>query len=145
MNLRGKFRTDAEGRIQFRTVKPKGYPIPVDGPVGDLIRMQGRHNLRPAHLHFLIYKSGYKTHISQVYSNDDENLETDVQFGVTRKNVGNYIRHDGETPPASGISGAWYSLDYTCPIHPGEAKLPRPPITAKAEGPRPTLEILERK
>jgi catechol 1,2-dioxygenase len=145
MNLRGKFRTDAEGRIHFRTVKPKGYPIPVDGPVGDLIRMQGRHNMRPAHLHFLVYKPGYKTHISQVYVNDDENLETDVQFGVTRKLVGNYIRHEDEAPPASDVSGPWYSLDYTFTIEPGDAKLPRPPITAKAEGARAKLEILKRK
>jgi hydroxyquinol 1,2-dioxygenase len=145
MNLRGKFRTDADGRIQFRTVKPKGYPIPVDGPVGDLIRIQGRHNLRPAHLHFLIYQPGYKTHISQVYVNDDENLETDVQFGVTRKLVGNYVRHENESAPAADVAGTWYSLDYTFTIEPGEAKLPRPPITAKAEGARPALEILKRK
>ena len=61
------------------------YPIPVDGPVGDLLRAQGRANMRPAHLHFLIYKPGYKTHISQVYANDDKNLETDAQFGVTKR------------------------------------------------------------
>jgi hydroxyquinol 1,2-dioxygenase len=145
MNLRGKFRTDSEGRIAFRTVRPKGYPIPVDGPVGDLIRLQGRHNLRPAHLHFLIYKPGYKTHISQVYVNDDVNLETDVQFGVTQKLVGNYVRHENEPAPAADVSGTWYSLDYTFFIEPGEAKLPRPPITAKAEGARAAQEILTRK
>ena len=52
-------------------MKPAGYPIPIDGPVGDLLKAQGRHNMRPAHLHFLIYKPGYKTHISQVYLPDD--------------------------------------------------------------------------
>src|SRR3546814_15530555 len=46
MNLRGKFRTDADGCVRFRTVKPAGYPIPVGGPVGALIRAQGRHNMR---------------------------------------------------------------------------------------------------
>jgi catechol 1,2-dioxygenase len=56
MNLRGKFRTDAQGCITFRTVKPSGYPIPVNGPVGALIRAQGRHNMRPAHIHFLVHK-----------------------------------------------------------------------------------------
>jgi hydroxyquinol 1,2-dioxygenase len=145
MNLRGKFKTDTNGHIRFRTVKPAGYPIPVDGPVGDLIRIQGRHNLRPAHLHFLVYKSGYKTHISQVYVNDDPNLETDVQFGVTQALVGNYVRHENEPAPATDVSGAWYSLDFTFTIEPGVAKLPRPPITAKAEGARVKLEILERK
>jgi len=145
MNLRGKFRTDENGGIRFRSVKPAGYPIPVDGPVGDLIRLQGRHNMRPAHLHFLIYKPGYKTHISQVYVNDDKNLDTDVQFGVTRALVGNYIRHESGNPPATDVSGPWYSLDFTFTIEPGVSKLPRAPITAKAEGERVKLEILERR
>jgi hydroxyquinol 1,2-dioxygenase len=145
MNLRGKFRTDEDGHISFRTVRPAGYPIPVDGPVGDLIRLQGRHNMRPAHLHFLIYKAGYKTHISQVYVNDDENLETDVQFGVTRALVGNYVRHENDKPPAPDVTGPWYSLDFTFTIEPGVAKLPRAPISAKAEGERVKLEILKRR
>ena len=145
MNLRGKFRTDSDGRISFRSVRPAGYPIPVDGPVGDLIRAQGRHNLRPAHLHFLIFKPGYKTHISQVYVNDDKNLETDVQFGVTRALVGNYVRHESEKAPAADVSGPWYSLDFTFRIEAGEAKLPRAPITAKADKERVKLEILDRK
>jgi catechol 1,2-dioxygenase len=145
MNLRGKFHTDKNGRISFRTVRPAGYPIPVSGPVGDLIRLQGRHNMRPAHVHFLICKEGFKTHISQVYVNDDENLETDVQFGVTRALVGNYIRHENEKPPAADVTGPWYSLDFTFIIEPGVAKLPRPPITGKAEGERFQLEILKRR
>jgi hydroxyquinol 1,2-dioxygenase len=144
MNLRGKFTTDKDGHLSFRSVKPAGYPIPVDGPVGDLIRVQGRHNMRPAHLHFLIYKPGFKTHISQVYVNDDKNLETDVQFGVTEALVGNYVRHDNDKAPAPDVKGPWYSLDYTFVMETGEAKLPRPPITAKAEGERPNLEVLER-
>src|SRR5690348_12548525 len=53
MNLRGKFFTDGDGHIAFRSVKPAGYPIPIDGPTGELLRAQGRHNMRPAHLHFL--------------------------------------------------------------------------------------------
>src|SRR4029079_12758698 len=99
MNLRGKFVTDKDGNFSFRSVKPAGYPIPVDGPVGDLVRAPGRHNYRPAHLLFLIFKDGFKTLISQVYVNDDEKLETDVQFGVTRALVGNYVRHS-DAPPA---------------------------------------------
>src|SRR6185437_2451126 len=67
MNLRGVFTTDPEGRFSFRSVKPAGYPIPIDGPVGDMLRAQGRHNMRPAHLHFLAYKDGFKTLISQIY------------------------------------------------------------------------------
>jgi len=144
MNLRGKFRTDANGGFRFRSVRPAGYPIPVNGPVGDFIRLQGRHNMRPAHVHFLVYKPGYKTHISQVYVNDDPNLETDVQFGVTRALVGNYVRHENEPAPEADVSGPWYSLEFTFTIEPGEAKLPRAPISGKAEGERVKLEILKR-
>ena len=100
MNLRGKFMTDAQGHFGFRSVKPAGYPIPIDGPVGDLVRATGRHHYRPAHLHFLIFKPGFKTLISQIYVNDDERLETDVQFGVTRALIGNFVRHDGAAPAA---------------------------------------------
>jgi catechol 1,2-dioxygenase len=127
MNLRGKFTTDAEGHFWFRSVKPAGYPIPVDGPVGDLVRAGKRHNFRPAHLHFLIFKEGFKTLISQIYSNDDDKLETDVQFGVTRALIGNYIRHDGPAP-ASDVRGEWYSLDQTFVMEPGKSRLPKPPI-----------------
>jgi catechol 1,2-dioxygenase len=129
MNLRGKFMTDKDGHFSFRSVKPAGYPIPVDGPVGDLVRATGRHNFRPAHLHFLIFKDGFKTLISQIYSNDDDKLETDVQFGVTRALIGNYVRHGaGEKAPAADVTGEWYSLDQTFVMEPGTARLPRPPI-----------------
>ncbi len=127
MNLRGKFMTDAEGRFSFRSVKPAGYPIPIDGPVGDLVRATGRHHYRPAHLHFLIFKEGFKTLISQIYVNDDERLESDVQFGVTRALIGNFVRHDGPAP-ASDVTGEWYSLDQAFAMEPGTAKLPMPPI-----------------
>ena len=127
MNLRGKFTTDKEGHFSFRSVKPAGYPIPVDGPVGDLIRAGNRHNFRPAHLHFLIFKDGFKTLISQIYSPYDPKLETDVQFGVTRALIGDYRKHDGKAP-AADVTGDWYSLAQTFVMEPGEARLPKPPI-----------------
>ena len=133
MNLRGKFTTDANGDFSFRSILPAGYPIPITGPVGDLLRAQGRHNMRPAHLHFLIFKEGFKTHISQVYVPEDPNIETDVQFGVTKALLGNYVRHESGTPPAPGVKAPWYTLDYTFTMEAGKAKLPRPPIHDKAK------------
>ena len=127
MNLRGKFMTDAQGHFRFRSVKPAGYPIPIDGPVGDLVRATGRHHYRPAHLHFLICKPGFKTLISQIYVNDDDKLETDVQFGVTHAVVGNFVRHKGAAP-ATDVTGEWYSLDQTFVMEPGNSRLPKPPI-----------------
>lgn len=145
MNLRGKFTTDSAGRISFRSVKPAGYPIPIEGPVGDLLRAQGRHNMRPAHLHFLVYKPGFKTLISQLYDPEDPHIETDVQFGVTRRLIGNYVRHGGsERAPAPDVAAPWYSLRHTFVMEPGAARLPRPPITGKAQGERPRIPHLER-
>jgi catechol 1,2-dioxygenase len=122
MNLRGKFVTGADGSFAFRSVKPAGYPVPTDGPTGALLRAQQRHNMRPAHLHFLIYKPGFKTIASQVYDPDDPNLQTDSQFGVTKALIGNYAkRADGS-----------YALEFTFTLEAGEARLPKAPITGKA-------------
>jgi protocatechuate 3,4-dioxygenase beta subunit len=127
MNLRGKFTTDGDGRFWFRSVKPAGYPVPTHGPVGDLLRAQGRHPYRPAHLHFLGFKPGYKTLITQVFVDDDERLGSDVVFGVTRHLIGNFRRGEG-TAPSPDVKGSWYRLDYEFVMEPGEAKLPKPPI-----------------
>jgi catechol 1,2-dioxygenase len=122
MNLRGKFVTGADGSFAFRSVKPAGYPVPTDGPTGALLRAQQRHNMRPAHLHFLIYKPGFKTIASQVYDPEDPNLQTDSQFGVTKALIGNYAkRADGS-----------YALEFTFTLEAGEARLPKAPITGKA-------------
>lgn len=128
MNLRGKFATDAEGRFWFRTIKPAGYPIPTEGVVGRLLAAQGRHPFRPAHVHALAYKPGFKTLISQVYLADDERLNSDAQFGVSRHLIGRLERHDEAHPTAADVTPPWYSLDYTFVMERGEAKLPRPPI-----------------
>jgi catechol 1,2-dioxygenase len=93
----------------------------------------------------MIFQPGFKTQFSQVYSSDDPNIDTDVQFGVTQALIGQYVLHDQEPAPAPDVSGPWYSLDHHFVIEPGEATLPRPPITGKASGDRPTLAVLQRK
>jgi hydroxyquinol 1,2-dioxygenase len=143
MNLRGKFVTDADGHVGFRSVMPAGYPIPIDGPVGELLRAQGRHNMRPAHLHFLAYKEGFKTLISQVYDPDDPHIETDVQFGVTRHLIGDFVRHEGPRADAPDAKPPWYSVQHSFVIERGTARLPKPPITGKAQGERPQIPHLE--
>jgi len=130
--------------VGFRSIKPAGDPIPVNGPVGALLRAQGRHNMRPAHIHFTLVKPGYKTQFSQVYSSDDPHLDTDVQFAVTQKLVGTYVLHEHTPAPDGEVTGPWYSLDYAFTIESGASKLPRAHITAKASSPRPMLEVLKR-
>jgi protocatechuate 3,4-dioxygenase beta subunit len=125
MNLRGKFTTAADGSFSFTSVKPAGYPVPIDGPTGALLGAQKRHNLRPAHLHFLIYKPGFKTIASQVYDPSDPHLETDSQFGVTQALIGDYRKQ----PDGS------FRLEFAFVIEPGEARLPRAPITEKVKVP----------
>jgi len=128
MNLRGKFTTDASGRFSFRSVKPAGYPVPTDGPVGEMLRAQNRHPYRPAHIHFLAFKPGFKTLITQVFVDDDEHLESDVVFGVTTALIGDYRRSDGGTPPSSDVKAPWYTLRHRFVMEAGEANLPVPPI-----------------
>jgi catechol 1,2-dioxygenase len=128
MNLRGKFTTDADGRFWFRSVLMTGYPIPTDGVVGRLLKLQNRHPYRPAHLHALIFKPGFKVLISQVYDPRDPHIETDAQFGVTRALIGDFVRHEEPHPADGGIDTPWYSLDYLYRMEAGEAVLPRPPI-----------------
>jgi catechol 1,2-dioxygenase len=119
MNLRGRFKTDAEGRFHFRSVRPAGYPVPIDGPCGDLLRAQLRHPNRPAHLHFMVSKPGYKVLITQVFADDDENLESDPVFGVTHRLIGRFEAQPG---------GQHATLQHDFVLEPGEMKFPRPPI-----------------
>jgi protocatechuate 3,4-dioxygenase beta subunit len=128
MNLRGKLTTDAAGKFAFRSVKPAGYPVPTDGPVGDLLRAQNRHPYRPAHIHFLGFKPGFKTLITQIFVDDDAHLESDVVFGVTRALIGDFRRHDRGPPPAPEVSAPWYTLTHRFVMEAGEAVLPKPPI-----------------
>ena len=82
LNLRGLFTTDADGRFWFRSVVPKYYPIPVDGPAGQLLEATGRHPYRPAHLHFIVSAPGYRTVTTHVFVADSPYLDSDAVFGV---------------------------------------------------------------
>ena len=132
-NLRGRLRTDAGGVFSYRSIKPAGYPVPAGGPTEQLLRVQHRHPFRPAHLHALIYKPGYKTIPTQTYSGDDESLETDSQFGVLSNAVGHYVLHENESAPDADVKGPWYSLEHTYVLERGESWLPTPPVSAKSK------------
>jgi protocatechuate 3,4-dioxygenase beta subunit len=102
IDTRGNFVTDADGRYHFRTVTPFGYTIPMDGPVGDLIRAQGRHGCRPAHIHFLIGAPGYREVVTALYVAGDQYIDSDVVFGVSSSLVV-HIRDDDPDAPIPGM------------------------------------------
>ncbi len=83
MDHRASFVADAQGRFHFRSVRPLGYYIPLDGPVGNMIRAQQRHGCRPAHTHFLIAAPGHAELVTSLYFGDDQYIGTDTVFGVS--------------------------------------------------------------
>lgn len=120
MNLRGRFETDAEGRFSFESVRPAGYPVPVDGPCGDLLRAQGRPWMRPAHLHFIVIAPGFKVLATQFFDIEDPHAFDDVVFGA----VGSLLRKF--EPDAKG----GFTLDVHLRLEPGETVIPMQPIPA---------------
>jgi protocatechuate 3,4-dioxygenase beta subunit len=100
MDMRGNFRCDGDGRYHYRTVRPMGYAIPMDGPVGTLVNSQARHGHRPAHIHMMIAAPGYRELVTALYFGDDAHIDSDTVFGVSASLVVE-VRDD----PASPIPG----------------------------------------
>ena len=113
MNLRGRFRTDAQGRYNFRTIKPSFYPIPDDGPVGKMLRSTGRHPYRPAHVHFKVSAEGCAPLTTELYMEGDPYIDSDVVFGVRSSLIVEPMRHDSpETAAHYGVTAPFYTLNY---------------------------------
>ncbi len=109
MDMRGDFRTDANGHYHFRTVRPLGYSIPMDGPVGQLVHSQNRHGFRPSHIHFLIAAPGFRELVTALYFGDDKHIGSDTVFGVSRSLVVS-ARMDDPHAPISGIGAVHYDF-----------------------------------
>ena len=99
-NGRGHLFTDEEGRFSFWSVKPEAYPIPADGPVGELLEAGGRGPMRPAHIHFMVTAEGYQRLITHVFVEGDEYLDSDAVFGVRSALIAPFVR-DGDHWTAS--------------------------------------------
>ncbi len=98
MDLRATFHADSEGRYYLRTLRPLGYMIPMDGPVGDMIRAQRRHGYRPAHIHFMIGAPGYRELVTALYLRSDDHIDSDTVFGVTDSLVTETMVNDPASP-----------------------------------------------
>lgn len=129
MNLRGKFRTDEDGRYYFRTLRPASYPVPTHGLVGDMLRAQGRHPFRAAHIHFCVSAPDHQTLITQIFPKDDLFIESDCVFGVTSADLAMEfpLHNDGNAIDAD-VTGKYSTLDIDFDLSPGESRLPESPI-----------------
>lgn len=119
LNLRGKFRADAEGRYAFRTVKPASYPIPMDGTVGRMMRALGRQPRRPAHIHFSIAATGYEPLVTHIFVAGDPFLDADPVLAVKSSLVAEFIRHDSvEEAIARKATAPFYTAEYNFRLRP---------------------------
>lgn len=113
LNLRAGFSSDPSGNFDFWSILPSYYPIPNDGPVGEMLRATKRHPYRPAHVHFMISAPGYETLITHVFVDGDQYLDSDAVFGVKNSLIREFPRHQpGTTPDGRSMTQAWRSLFY---------------------------------
>jgi hydroxyquinol 1,2-dioxygenase len=111
--LRAKYTTREDGGYCVRTIAPKGYTIPMDGPVGDLISRTAISHFRPAHVHFLINVPGYEPLITHLFEEGAEYLDSDVVFGTKQELVVRFEHHEAGSTPDGGTSAEpWAEARY---------------------------------
>jgi hydroxyquinol 1,2-dioxygenase len=131
---RARFITDADGRFYFRTILPCSYPIPTDGPVGEMILQTRRHPMRPAHVHFLVAAPGYEPLITHVFIDGDKYLDSDVVFGVKDDLIAKIEKHtDAQMPDGKLAQSPWYLMSYEFHMRPGQGTAPKPMMAAVTE------------
>jgi catechol 1,2-dioxygenase len=118
-NLRGRFRTDEKGTFELVALMPTAYPVPTDGPVGELLRVAKRPPDRPAHIHFIVSAPGYETLVTQIFVRGDPIIEDDAVFTASKNMVGDFKKEEDH-----------FRLTYDFPLKPGVSIMPKPPIAA---------------
>lgn len=111
--LRGRLRTDDNGRLRFWSILPSSYPIPTDGPVGELLRAANRHAFRAPHLHFMIHVAGDTKLITQLFVAGGDYLDSDAVFGVKDDLVVDFAPRTGPTPDGRQLAGEWREVTFT--------------------------------
>lgn len=121
--MRARFHVDEKGHFRFWSIKPAAYPVPHDGPAGEMLEAQGRHPWRPAHVHFMISAPGFEQLVTHVFVAGDEYLDSDVVFGVKDSLIREFIRHDPGRAPDGRIQNVpYYHLNYDFGLKPQETK-----------------------
>ncbi len=111
--LRGIQYTDEQGRYGFWTIAPKGYSIPMDGPVGALVRQTAISHYRPAHIHFMISGPGYETVVTHLFRQGAEYIDTDVVYGARQELVVPFVEHGpGPAPDGQTMEQPFVTVDY---------------------------------
>ncbi|GAA2749411.1 dioxygenase [Amnibacterium kyonggiense] len=117
---RAQLSSDADGGYRFWGLFPTPYPIPFDGPVGDLLRAAGRSPWRASHLHFMVSAEGYRTLVTHIFVRGDELLERDSVFGVKESLVHDWVHHPAGAPTPDGreVDGGWASTRFDIVLAP---------------------------
>lgn len=113
MRLRARFRTDADGGYRFWSIKPFYYPVPDDGPVGDMLRAMGRHPNRPGHIHMMVYGEGHVPVTTHLFASDSPYLDSDAVFGVRDSLIIPFQPHDpGKAPDGRTLDRRFHTATY---------------------------------
>jgi hydroxyquinol 1,2-dioxygenase len=116
---RGYLITGDDGRFWFWSVKPEAYPVPADGPVGELLAAGGRGAMRPAHVHFKVTADGFETLITHVFVDGDRYLDSDAVFGVRSRLIGDFEdREPGQAPDRSTMDVPYWTMSYDLVLAP---------------------------
>lgn len=117
--LRGVFHTDADGTYDIRTIKPAFYPIPSDGPVGQMLIAMGRHPYRPAHIHFIVSAEGYQSVTTELFVEGDPYLDSDAVFGVRESLIVPFVPEDSDDEDKKlNVPAPFFTVHYDFVLEP---------------------------
>jgi hydroxyquinol 1,2-dioxygenase len=117
--LRGRVKANAKGEYAFKSYKPKFYSVPIDGPVGDLIKRTGNHHMRPAHMHAIVSAPGYQPVITHVFVDGDPYLDEDAVYAVKDSLIAKYKKvTDAAEAKKLGMPSAFLRLDWDFKLSP---------------------------
>lgn len=117
MNLRGRFKTDHHGEYELLALMPTAYPVPTNGPIGELLKTAKRHPYRPAHIHFIVSAPNFETLVTQVFISGDNMIKTDVVFTAMPNMIGDFKQVND-----------YFELRYDFQLIPGKSTYPEAPI-----------------
>jgi hydroxyquinol 1,2-dioxygenase len=111
-HLRGRFTSREDGTYAFLAVRPTPYPIPHDGPVGEMLQATGRHPYRPAHIHMIVRAAGHKSVTTHLFDRASAYIDSDAVFAVKPSLLREFVWHDASDPATpAGVGGPWWSLE----------------------------------